>query len=114
MSPSLQAFLMLALAAAASGCVPPPPVQATITPGVVQDDLVYAFKLESDGRRDDRVKVVMCHRFADPPCVTVNPQEITVDSYRDWRKEAASRSARVSVAPHQPTPPQPQADTTAQ
>lgn len=77
-----------------SGCAP---VYSTVTQGVAHDDVVYAFQVDSRADKDDQVKVIVCHRFGNPPCVTMPSRALTEEgAYAAWRSEAAERNARAS------------------
>ncbi len=88
----VRTFLWIAFAVGSSACAP---VYSTVTQGVAHDDVVYAFQVDSQADRDDRVKVVVCHRFGNPPCVTMPSRVLTGEgAYSAWRSEAAERNAR--------------------
>lgn len=79
------------LCVGASACVPP--TYAQVTPGVAHEDVVYAFEVDKRNGADDTVKVVVCHRFGNPPCVSMKSEVLAdTNEYARWRSEAAHRS----------------------
>jgi hypothetical protein len=69
------------------------PMYAQITPGVAHEDVIYAFEVDSQKGADDTVKVVVCHRFGNPPCVSMRAEILSdTEEYARWRAEAARRN----------------------
>ena len=86
-------------------CACQPPAYVNVTPGVAHEDVVYAFEVESRKNESDRVRVIVCHRFGNPPCVTMPADDLTgEDAYARWRSDAATRNRRAQTRAEQSPP----------
>lgn len=100
MNRPLRSAIISVLVSAPTACVPP--IYTQVTPGVAHDDVVYAFEVDRQKGDDDTVKVVVCHRFGNPPCVSIRATQLDEpEEYGSWRADAERRRNAAQRRPHE-------------